>query len=178
MKRDEHLHPLGWDHHAALTSVVFVRKHLDRGADLDTLERIAGQFRTFHAEALVPHFRHEEEWLLPLLFDHVPEDDSMIIRTLVDHVALHRLVKCLDDAEADVEHLTAALRALTDRLESHVRFEERELFPRVEQLLSAASLAALGQKLHTAVAVPVAIPGGDGTCVLPGPKSAGTKSSD
>jgi hypothetical protein len=52
MKRDKNLHPLSWDHHAALTSVIFTRKLIKDGADRARLEQVAREFEQFHQEAL------------------------------------------------------------------------------------------------------------------------------
>jgi len=170
MKRDTNLHPLSWDHHAALTAAVLVRRQLDADADETTLTRIAGEFVTFHAEALVPHFRHEEEWLLPAFLAHVDESDAMIARLLRDHVALHAMIGRLPHIEPTRSALAKALFALVERLQAHVRFEERELFPRIESALSAEELTSVGERLYESKMVPVAIPGGDGQRVSPGPE--------
>lgn len=169
MKRDKNLHPLSWDHHAALTAVVLTRRQLDSEPDAATLVRTVEQFVAFHAEALLPHFRHEEEWLLPAFLKHTSEDDPMILRLFQDHVALHALVADLRPALADPPSLPDTLVKLCDRLEAHVRFEERELFPRIEAALSADELDAIGKQLHETRALPVVIPASDGQRVSPGP---------
>lgn len=162
MKRDKNFHPLSWDHHAALTSVVLTRKHIKSGADRDRLERVAHEFSVFHQETLLPHFRHEEEWLLPRYLRHVSADDPFIARLLAEHVILHRLILDLGEAASSGEDLIAPLTALTDRLESHIRFEERELFPKIEAALSESELKELGEYLWANVPDAVVIPGGDG----------------
>lgn len=162
MKRNKNLHPLSWDHHAALTSVVFTRKHIKSGADHDRLLQTALEFAVFYQLGLLPHFRHEEEWLLPRFLRHVPADDPGVSRLLTEHAILHRLFLDLDFAVSAKVDLSEPLTALTDQLESHVRFEERELFPRIEASLSTAELEALGQFLWANAPEDVVIPGGDG----------------
>lgn len=174
MKRDKNLHPLSWDHHAALTSVVFTRKHLRDGASRDRLLQVAHEFGTFYEIGLVPHFRHEEEWLVPRYLRHVPPEDPGVLRLLKDHVVLHRLVLDLKEAAEGKSGLVGALKALTDVLEAHVRFEERELFPRIEAALSPSELEELGQFLWANAPEAVVIPGGDG-CKI---KISGTEITD
>jgi len=162
MKRDRNLHPLSWDHHGALTSVVFTRKLITSGAGRMRLERTAREFLVFYAEHLVPHFRHEEEWVLPRYIRYVPVEDDDVSRLLREHVHLHRLVEDLRRALQAGGNLIQSLAVLTDELEAHVRFEERELFPKIESALSADELAEIGESLWNVEQTPVVIPGGDG----------------
>ena len=173
MKRNAALHPLSWEHHSALTAIVLVRRELQGGAPNERLRTIAQEFVAFHRDALIPHFRHEEEWLLPRLLGHLSIDDDLVVGTLKDHVALHRLVFELDVAQREQRDLPAPLTRLVDRLESHIRFEEREVFVRTEACLSAEELDQLGRQLHGAELPPVIIPGSDGQPVRPGPTDTG-----
>lgn len=162
MKRDRNLHPLSWDHHGALTSVVFTRKHLRAGADHTKLAQIAREFLVFHADHLLPHFRHEEEWVLPRYIRHVPVDDHDVVRLLQEHIHLHCLIDDLRRALHAESDLAGPLTALTDQLEAHVRFEERELFPKVEAVLTESEMREVGESLWAVEKAPVVIPGGDG----------------
>jgi hemerythrin-like domain-containing protein len=170
MKRNRNLHPLSWEHHTALTSVVLIRRQIESGASRERLERIASEFAQFHKEGLLPHFRHEEEWVLPRFLRHVPEDHPMVLRLLTDHVALHAMVYLVGCAAESGDDLTRPLSELADRLEAHIRFEERELFPRVEATLSATELDEIGRALHEIPSGPIVIPGGDGSRVSPAPQ--------
>lgn len=174
MKRDKNLHPLSWDHHAALTSVVFTRKQIRSGAGRERQQQIAREYAVFYEIGLLPHFRHEEEWLLPRYFRHVEADDPGVIRLLTDHVKLHRLFLDLSQALDSGRELATPLTALTDLLESHVRFEERELFPRIESALTSDELSQLGEFLWANAPEDVVIPGGDGCRV----KISGTELAD
>lgn len=162
MKRDKNLHPLSWDHHAALTGVVLTRKQIKSGADRSRLEQVAREFAVFHQEALIPHFRHEEEWLLPRYLRHVPAGSPEIIRLLTDHIILHKLILDLETARISRADLVPPLTALTDRLEAHARFEERELFPKIEATFTPEELETLGKDLLAETQESIVIPGGDG----------------
>lgn len=162
MKRDKNLHPLSWDHHAALTSVVLTRKHLKNNASDDRLRQIATEYGHFYDTGLLTHFRHEEEWLIPRYLRHVPDEDPDVVRLLIEHVTLHRLILDLTEALAGGKDLVQPLTRLTDQLESHVRFEERVLFPKIESVLTTEELRVLGSYLWNSAPESVVIPGGDG----------------
>jgi hemerythrin-like domain-containing protein len=83
------------------------------------------------------HFHVEEDVLLPAFARHVGPDADPIVRTLVEHVDLRR--RAADVPEASLEDL----HALGRRLGDHIRAEENELFPLIEQALPAAELEAL-----------------------------------
>jgi hemerythrin-like domain-containing protein len=172
MKRDKNLHPLSWEHHHALTSVVLTRRHISENAPHERLVRTAREFVGFHRDNLLPHFRHEEEVVLPLYLNHVPENTPEVLRLLTDHVVLHRLVGVVAEAADSGDGLIPALTELTDRLEAHVRFEERELFPKIEAALSADEIAQIGETLYAEPPGAVIIPGGDGCRINPTPQNA------
>jgi hypothetical protein len=78
-----------------------------------------GLRQRFHAE-VEPHFRIEEEELLPAL-EELGESE-LVTRTWEDHEALREMV--LDSTEP----LATRLERLGLRLLAHVHFEESELF--------------------------------------------------
>ena len=120
------LQPLSREHHTALT----LAKACERAAQsrdeslvAKTCQRV---IRAFSAE-LEPHFQVEEQSLLPLL--RSAETQSLVQRTLADHQQLRAL---LDDLRRNDSE---ALDGFGKGLSAHVRFEERELFPVIENLL-------------------------------------------
>lgn len=80
-----------------------------------------------------PHFYQEEKILAPYL----PDDNSMKKRLKEEHDHIRELVLGLDDETgSDKRHLII----LSDLVNQHIRFEERELFPFMEQLLTPEQL--------------------------------------
>jgi hemerythrin-like domain-containing protein len=126
MKRSATLQPLSREHHTALV----LAKACERAAQANdaALVRLACQraISAFSNE-LEPHFKIEEQTLLPLL--QSPETQLLAQRTLSDHRQLRGLLDglLLNDNEA--------LNSFGKCLAAHVRFEERELFPVLESLL-------------------------------------------
>ena len=92
----------------------------------------------FFRTSSVPHFREEEEALFPLVID-VEEARALLVQALLDHQHLHALVTALE-AGRDVR---ATMRELGERLEAHVRLEERQLFPLIERVAAAALAGAM-----------------------------------
>ena len=96
-------------------------------------------------EEILPHCRREEEILLPELASRIPEADAVIVFTLGDHVTLRRLVRALREAPpAERRALAAGFAA---RLSVHLAFEERTLFPALQENLGCDRLAELGGEL-------------------------------
>lgn len=126
MKRIPALQPLSREHHTALT----LAKACERAVQSRDEERVSKTcqrvIRTFSDE-LEPHFRIEEQSLLPLL--HSAENKLLEQRTLADHQQLRALLDGLQQNDA------GALDNFGKLLSAHVRFEERELFPALESLL-------------------------------------------
>jgi iron-sulfur cluster repair protein YtfE (RIC family) len=129
MKRHSALVALSHDHHHALVEARRLRRAA--AADNEPSADVAA-FRRFFAAVTVPHFREEEETLFPLLVD-AEEARPLLVEALLDHQRLHALTAALDGS-ADVRR---SMRELGERLEAHVRLEERELFPLIERLAPA-----------------------------------------
>jgi len=91
--------------------------------------------RASFAQELAPHFRVEEEWLFPPLA--AAGESRLVERALEDHARLRDLIDSAPTIEIAI--------AFGERLHRHVRFEERELFPRAEALLGLPVLEAAGR---------------------------------
>jgi hemerythrin-like domain-containing protein len=96
-------------------------------------------------EEIVPHYRREEEILLPELAHRVSEADAVIVLTLADHDVLRRLVR--EISRAPVERLAPLAEEIRARLSEHVRFEEESLFPALEEKLGRHRLSELAGEL-------------------------------
>jgi iron-sulfur cluster repair protein YtfE (RIC family) len=97
----------------------------------------------WHAD-LQRHFREEEELIFPLL----PASDELVQRALREHRQLEEDISCLGADDAAGVRL-AAIAAL---LEAHIRFEERALFPHIEQAAAPDDLQRAGIALQDAPA--------------------------
>ena len=133
MKRSEALAPLSHQHHQGL----FVALRLKR-ADSATAVEARRAFLAFWESDGREHFRIEEEVLLPAYARHGAHDHPAVVQVLTDHVDLRRRawdLAAVDRPEPEMLH------QLGDRLERHIRHEERVLFPLIEEALPDDELA-------------------------------------
>jgi iron-sulfur cluster repair protein YtfE (RIC family) len=144
MKRSEALRALSHQHHQGL----FAALQLKRARE-DTAAEARKVFLDFFEREGARHFRAEEELLLPAFARHTDVDDVAIVRVLTEHVDLRGRAQ---DLERSTDPDPAALRELGERLESHIRFEERVLFPMIEEALPVDELERLGAALARAEA--------------------------
>jgi hemerythrin-like domain-containing protein/quercetin dioxygenase-like cupin family protein len=145
MKRHRALIPLSHEHHDALVAA----RRLRRGADAQDPIAAATAFLAFFADAAVPHFRKEEELLFPLVA-HREEARELIVQALLEHQRLHAAAAELRELilrESTDPALGGRMRELATLLDSHVRPEERRLFPLIETLLPEEALTALANPL-------------------------------
>lgn len=142
MKRDPALTGLSHDHHDALFAALKLKRATEETAAA-AREALATYWEG-HGRA---HFRLEEEVLFPAYARHGDPYDELIARALCDHVAIRQMVAAVsEDPQAPPERL----HALGELMSEHVRLEERQLFPKIEQALPGAELAALGAALQEA----------------------------
>jgi iron-sulfur cluster repair protein YtfE (RIC family) len=139
MKRDENLVPLSREHHTGLLFCWKIRQGLAKEASPALIGDYAQYFWAAH---LRPHFRKEEEILLPML----AEDDAHRQRLEHEHRDIEEKVGKL---QQEVSH--EALESLQKMLYDHIRYEERELFPYLEQKVTEKQLRQIGNLLdeHT-----------------------------
>ena len=139
MKRDPSLEPLSHDHYEGLQFVARLRKGVRSGDDPASLLREMAAFWQSH---LAHHFSEEESVLLPLL---PPSASAMGERMLHEHGELKGRARSSGN---EVEATLDAVTAFADALAAHIRFEERDLFPYLEQHLDAETLRVAGERLR------------------------------
>lgn len=142
MKRDPALHPLSQDHHQVLA----LAQRLKAAVHVDLATAAFLSFWNAHGYA---HVRIEEEVLLPgWVKQDKGADDQMLARVLSEHLLMRGEVRRLERGETSIHRI----HDLGTLLESHVHFEERTLFPRIEERLSLESIAELGADIAAAEA--------------------------
>lgn len=127
MKRSAALQALSRDHHTALVLAKACTRAAESG-DENTISAMCDRVELVFVEALEPHFKLEEQNLLPLM--KTAGALTQVARTIKEHAQLRAMAQNFrqyGDA--------AALAAFASLLSSHVRFEERELFVTAEQLI-------------------------------------------
>ena len=140
MKRHPHLHPLSDDHHGALVLARRIGSAAKRDAEGEALKQAWNDLRHRFAGELEPHFRVEEAQLFPQL--ESAGERALVERARADHARLRELVR--------TEPARAVAAEFAELLRRHVRFEERELFPRAEAVLGPPALEAAGRAARAA----------------------------
>jgi hemerythrin-like domain-containing protein len=102
----------------------------------------------FWEEDTSPHFRDEEEVLLAVYARHGGDPGAGPIQEMTaDHARIRGLAMTLIEESRSGEISTGTLREIGERLEAHIRLEERRVFPLVESTLSEEGLEEVGARL-------------------------------
>lgn len=135
---------LSRDHHQALVQAMALKRTTDESRAAVVADFVA--FFDAHAQR---HFEIEEQVLLPRWaafagIEHIVDPD--VARMLREHVELRALVEILRTGAAG----PALVRETGDRLDAHVRLEERKVFPKIQQSLGDEQLEELAVAIRTA----------------------------
>lgn len=134
MRRDENIIPLSRDHHSGLLCCWKIRQGLKTNVDLERIQPYVIYFWKTH---LQKHFYEEENILFVL------KDDAFCEKAIKEHREIEQSIN--EIAENRVNK--SVLEYLADLLEQHIRYEERELFPYLEQKLTVDQLSNIGVEL-------------------------------
>jgi hemerythrin-like domain-containing protein len=138
MKRHEALEQLSRDHHQALFQAMRLKR-----AEPGNAGEVLGEFLDFWFGVGYLHFRAEEEVLLPAYSAYGDVSRDEVIRVLVDHAEIRRAAHELGGTKEPPP--PERLHALGERLDAHVRHEERVLFPLIEEALPEDELARVAR---------------------------------
>jgi hemerythrin-like domain-containing protein len=136
IKRNEYIKKLSKDHHSGLLFCWKIRQGLKHEVPIERIKKYAGYFWSNH---LAKHFNEEEV----ILFS--PLKDELVQRAIDDHKQIkHQLDELLDDSTDDAKK---GLVRLANLIDDHIRYEERKLFPHLEEVLTEKQLKEIGRKL-------------------------------
>ena len=142
MLRDKNLVPLSRQHQHALALCVRIERSLPIGeADLPQWRAEVGQ--QFEQEIRI-HFLAEEQVLFPAAREFA-ELTPLIEELTADHGWLRERFASAQSMSGE------DLSAFACRLSNHIRKEERQLFERMQELMSAEALADMGARLEGAL---------------------------
>lgn len=134
MKRHESIIPLSHDHHVGLLFCWKLRQGIRKAIEL---KRILPYVVYIWKDHLAPHFKEEET----ILFIG-KEQDKLVMQALAEHTIIKKMILGTnDDSNADY------YAQLADAVDNHIRFEERILFPHLENSLSENELITIGKQL-------------------------------
>ena len=145
MKRHPSLAHLSREHHGALILARLLQKDAPayKGLPTEPAEKAAYALR-FYKEKLIKHFE-EEEKMLKLVSGVSTELNFLVQKILREHQELHVSFQSISDHFRVTAHLDELGRAL----EIHIRKEERELFPLIEESAGENVLTAIDRSLSS-----------------------------
>lgn len=138
LKRHPALVPLSKDHHFGLLLCWKIRTGIKKSIKED---RIAAYVDYFYKNHLLTHFEEEEKYIFSML----DEKDEKRKKAESQHRKIGRLVERLY-SEPDKTKVTLGL--IEEEVESHIRFEERDLFPYIQAAIDEDTLEQLRQKIE------------------------------
>jgi hemerythrin-like domain-containing protein len=144
MLRDKSLIPLSHQHQRALALCV----RIDRAqpiADAD-LEAWQAEIEQHFQQEIKIHFSAEEQMLFPAA-RQFPELAPLVKELIDDHTLLRESFSQAETRRMSADNLLSFARQLS----SHIRKEERQLFERLQQLMTPKELADLGVQLEIAL---------------------------
>lgn len=139
MKRHESIVILSREHHFGLLFCWKLRQGIKKDIPAERMQPYVSYFWKEHLQS---HFEEEEI----ILFANVQDD--LVKQAMAEHLQISQAIKSITESQnVSVE----SLRQLADMLDNHIRFEERVLFPHLEQTLTANQLSELGKQLSPTV---------------------------
>lgn len=136
MKRADQLQPLSREHHLGL---VISRHAKECANDVEEIAKHWTALTDYINQNMTHHFKVEDDLLLAKLepYQHSHSQVAEVIEQITEqHHKLYQLV--------DLPSLSAAkVQELATTLYDHIRFEERELFPLAQRILSEQELDAI-----------------------------------
>lgn len=142
MKRSAELRDLSEEHHYGLVAARSLRL---AAANPASIAEAIDVFLLEWNDQIQPHFRCEEAVLLPQSAEAAGSIGTLIDRTLAEHAELRLAVNRMMETDGEARRPLAA--AVARLLHDHIRFEERVLFPAIEEALAGNELRRLGEGL-------------------------------
>ncbi|MEJ7736947.1 MAG: hemerythrin domain-containing protein [Chitinophagaceae bacterium] len=136
IKRNKHIVKLSKDHHFTLLFCWKIRNGLKFEAVPERIVKYVKYFWQYHMQ---PHFAEEET----ILFS--PIRSAEVQKALDEHAQIAEQIKALDAAG---DNAANQLLILADTVDNHVRYEERELFPHLEKVLTDEQLESIGKQIE------------------------------
>ena len=144
MKRHNSLVPLSRQHQKALLTAQLIKKNAPEYRDLPkTAEDKKNYVIKFYHDHLVPHFKAEEEILIPFIKNRSEEIDKVSNEIVEDHLSIRELILNIETKDEFIN----LMDELGYLLENHVRKEERIWFENIQEVLEEEELQNLSGRL-------------------------------
>lgn len=131
MKRHNALIPLSHDHHHGLLLSQLLKKNAPKYKGLpDDIEGKINYLDNAYKTELIPHFKNEEEILFPFVKGKNEKLDELISEVINQHIRIKQL---FEEVKSSNDKITA-MDKFAHQLDQHIRLEEREVFPLIQEL--------------------------------------------
>jgi hemerythrin-like domain-containing protein len=154
MLRDKALIPLSHQHQHCLALCVRLDRAIQAG-EVD-LEAWQAEIQQMFEQEITFHFAAEEKELFPAAARY-PELQALVQELITGHANLRSFFSRAAARSLQV----AGLQALVEKLASHIRKEERELFEGMQRLMKPEELSVVGIALQQSLA------NASNGCILP-----------
>lgn len=144
MKRHKSLIPLSQQHHDTLILAQLIKRNAPpyKGLPTEIEEKRKYTLEKFR-QHIVPHFEAEELILIPFIVGRDKSIDILCKEIVTEHQKIADLV---DEIRTE-KNIEDNMNELGELLSSHIRKEERELFQKVQEVLSSKQLEKLAKEL-------------------------------
>jgi len=131
MKRHKTIIPLSHDHYVTLKMAQAIKKNfIKTNLGTSTIsDKVKYVIQSYNTE-LLPHFNHEETLLFPLARGKDAELDKLINEIVEEHDKIGEFISNIEDGNREQN-----LDDLGFLIESHIRKEERVVFPKIEEII-------------------------------------------
>lgn len=126
IKRNEFLKAISREHHHGLLLCWKIRTGFKKQIDPIRIKKYADWYYKTH---IIPHFEIEEKHIFTIL----DKENELVKKALSEHRRLIRLFETEND-------LLKSLTSIEEELESHIRFEERILFNKIQEVATNEQL--------------------------------------
>ena len=133
INRDKTLKPLSREHHQSLLLCWKIRTGLRKKVDVSLIKSYVDWFYKNHVQS---HFELEEKHVFSIL----GKEHELVKRALAEHRKLRRLFK-------EENEVVKNLGLIEEKLEAHIRFEERILFNEIQKMATRKELKEM-ELLH------------------------------
>jgi iron-sulfur cluster repair protein YtfE (RIC family) len=129
MKRHESLAPLSREHHGALILAQLIKRNAPayQGLPTDTEEKVNYAIN-FYKTDLIQHFSKEE-----IILEKVKHADAVIAKLVEEIITEHAVLTSRFLSLNSSGDKTTALDEIGHLLQTHIRKEERVLFPLIQE---------------------------------------------
>ncbi len=97
--------------------------------------------------AVVRHFVAEEQYLLPLVREHLDDGESHSDAAFAEHASVEQELRRLEDLEDDPDERRVILGDIGAMIGAHVDHQESQLFPLLRESVAADTLTTMADEI-------------------------------